>query len=150
VIKEFKGKWAALSNFEPCLILYKGIVYPSTEHAFMSAKNESPEWKEACANTGFTCGQIKRKGRKIDLVPEWDSIKEQVMLDVNTVKYSKEPYSSYLLSTGTQYIEEGNRWGDKIWGVCLKTGIGDNLLGKVLMKIRKKHQYEKESAKNYL
>lgn len=34
----------------------------------------------------------------------------------------------------TDPIIEVNNWGDTYWGVC--NGIGDNHLGKILMKIR--------------
>ena len=40
-----------------------------------------------------------------------------------------------LLATGDAYLEEGNTWGDRIWGVY--QGQGENRLGKILMKIRK-------------
>jgi predicted NAD-dependent protein-ADP-ribosyltransferase YbiA (DUF1768 family) len=39
-----------------------------------------------------------------------------------------------LLATGDSVLEEGNTWGDRIWGVY--QGQGDNRLGKILMKIR--------------
>ena len=31
-------------------------------------------------------------------------------------------------------LEEGNTWGDRVWGVC--QGQGENRLGKILMKVR--------------
>ncbi|NWN81082.1 NADAR family protein, partial [Bacillus sp. (in: firmicutes)] len=39
-----------------------------------------------------------------------------------------------LLQTGESILIEGNTWGDKIWGVC--NGVGENKLGKILMKVR--------------
>jgi hypothetical protein len=33
-------------------------------------------------------------------------------------------------------LVEGNRWGDQFWGVDLRTGLGENHLGKILMKVR--------------
>lgn len=39
-----------------------------------------------------------------------------------------------LLKTGNAELIEGNDWGDKIWGQV--NGIGENNLGKILMKIR--------------
>ncbi|CAM0109837.1 hypothetical protein VPH166E361_0119 [Vibrio phage 166E36-1] len=43
---------------------------------------------------------------------------------------------SKLLDTSDVELVEGNWWGDKYWGVCLKTGEGENNLGKLLMKVR--------------
>jgi len=39
-----------------------------------------------------------------------------------------------LLQTGDEELIEGNKWGDRFWGVC--KGKGKNNLGKILMKIR--------------
>ncbi len=41
-----------------------------------------------------------------------------------------------LLATGDAELIEGNDWGDTIWGMC--DGEGENLLGKILMKVRDK------------
>jgi predicted NAD-dependent protein-ADP-ribosyltransferase YbiA (DUF1768 family) len=39
-----------------------------------------------------------------------------------------------LLATGDAILEEGNDWGDQVWGVV--NGVGKNRLGKILMKVR--------------
>jgi predicted NAD-dependent protein-ADP-ribosyltransferase YbiA (DUF1768 family) len=39
-----------------------------------------------------------------------------------------------LIATGDAYLEEGNSWNDRYWGVC--DGQGENHLGKILMKVR--------------
>lgn len=39
-----------------------------------------------------------------------------------------------LLATGDAYLEEGNTWGDRIWGTV--NGSGANRLGVILMQIR--------------
>ena len=41
-----------------------------------------------------------------------------------------------LLETGDSELIEGNTWGDREWGVDLKTNEGQNKLGKILMKVR--------------
>lgn len=41
-----------------------------------------------------------------------------------------------MIATGGEDLVEGNRWNDKFWGVCLKTGRGENWLGKLLMQVR--------------
>jgi predicted NAD-dependent protein-ADP-ribosyltransferase YbiA (DUF1768 family) len=37
-----------------------------------------------------------------------------------------------------------NTWSDTFWGVDLKTGKGDNNLGKLIMKIRKENRNERD------
>ena len=53
-------------------------------------------------------------------------------------KFSHEPLRSKLIATGSEYIQEGNWWGDTFWGVDLKADHphGDNRLGIMLMEIR--------------
>lgn len=40
---------------------------------------------------------------------------------------------------------EGNTWGDKVWGVC--DGIGENNLGKTLMRIRSEQKMSSLNGK---
>ena len=41
-----------------------------------------------------------------------------------------------LLATGDKLLVEGNRRGDTCWGVDVRTGQGENRLGRILMKVR--------------
>ena len=41
-----------------------------------------------------------------------------------------------LIETGNAELLEGNTWGDTHFGVCSKTGVGENVLGKILMRVR--------------
>ena len=57
------------------------------------------------------------------------------MYVINFEKFSCNFYLLHkLLTTGDAKIVEGNTWGDTFWGVC--GGVGENHLGKVLMRIR--------------
>ena len=54
-----------------------------------------------------------------------------------------------LNSIGTKIVDtedmeliEGNSWGDTFWGVC--DGVGENNLGKVLMRVRDRLNKEEE------
>ena len=136
MIDNFTGKYKWLSNFERVEIEYKGKTYPSTEHAFVSEKNDSEEWREFCADPNLTCVAVKKAGNATQLRNDWEEIKTQVMLDVCTIKFKKEPYRTMLLETGTQELVEGTTWGDKVWGIDIYTGEGENRLGIILMKIR--------------
>ena len=52
---------------------------------------------------------------------------------LRTARRATDRYAK-LLATGDAQLEEGNTWGDRIWGVY--QGQGDNRLGKILMKVR--------------
>lgn len=137
IIDLFDGEFAFLSNFFPCKIVFDGRVFESSEHLFMSFKQESEEWKDICSTGGFTPGQIKRKARKIELRPDWEEIKFDCMEKALIAKFSQsEKLKEKLLSTGDSILIETTSWGDKIWGICDKTGEGTNMLGKILMKVR--------------
>ena len=45
-----------------------------------------------------------------------------------------EDLKAKLLATGDEHLEEGNTWGDRIWGTV--NGKGQNHLGKTLMRVR--------------
>lgn len=135
MIGEFQGEYRWLSNFMPAIIVLDGITYPSVEHAYVSAKSDSKQWKEYCSRTDISAAQIKRDGR--DKNPSnWNEIKLDVMAECVQQKFNQEPYKSQLIATGNRYIREGNRWKDKYWGFCLKTNEGENNLGKLIMNNR--------------
>lgn len=136
MIKEFQGEYRWLSNFAPCKIFYEGLVYGSVENAYQATK--TLDETERLRLSTMTSGEAKRYSRTLTVRSDWDDIKLNVMRDLSCIKYSKEPYLSKLVGTGDSHIQEGNRWGDKFWGVCLKTGEGQNNLGLLLMDIRDK------------
>jgi ribA/ribD-fused uncharacterized protein len=108
------------------------------EHAYMSAKSDDVRWYLKCTDESITAGRIKRMSKNILLVKNWDYIKVEVMRECLVQKFSQEPYKTMLLETGDTYIQEGNFWGDRFWGVDLETGEGENKLGKLIMEIREK------------
>lgn len=134
-IDSFSGDYEFLSNFYHCptMIEYKGRKFPTTEHAFQAAKckNESDIDKFLECETP---GQAKRLGRQIELRDDWEQVKVEIMTDVVRQKFQDEQLQIMLLKTGDAYLEEGNTWHDRFWGVC--DGIGQNWLGRILMQIR--------------
>ncbi|AHX01153.1 hypothetical protein M316_0088 [Nitrincola phage 1M3-16] len=138
MIETFKKEpYTFLSNMYPCEVLYKGRVFKSSEAAYQSAKSGDENWKDWCASEDNPY-LIKKKSRQVDIKEDWDEYKKKVMWNILKRKYSIEPLRSKLLETGDEFIQEGNWWGDKFWGVCLKTGEGENYLGRMLMEIRRR------------
>jgi len=139
MILEFKDEFSFLSNFFPCKVVIGLKEFPSSEHAFMSFKNTSDEWQKECQRKDLTCGQIKRLGRKIDLVHDWEEVKFNAMKIAVLSKFRQnKDLGEKLIATGNQNLVEGNVWGDIVWGVCLKSNpnIGENHLGRILMQVR--------------
>lgn len=132
MIEQFKDRYRWLSNFTPCSINLDGINYRSVEHAYMSAKSNDLKWKYFCRDT-YNPVEVKKASRKIKLVYDWDKVKIDIMEKCIDQKFNQEPFLTKLLATGDQHIQEGNYWGDKFWGVDLKTGKGKNILGILIM-----------------
>lgn len=139
-INEFKGEFRFLSNFYPCLIEYKGIKYPTSEHAFQAAKSPFKSIKIQISNLK-TPGDSKRKGRSIEIKENWESIKVEEMIKILKIKFKAgSNLSEKLLKTRDKILIEGNYWHDNFWGNCYckqcENKPGKNALGKILMKIR--------------
>lgn len=136
IIEQFRGEYRWLSNFHNCKIEFDGYTYPTAEHAFMSAKSNSIEWKEFCSDSRRTPGEVKKAGKKVELIEDWDNKKFDVMKKIQQIKYNQEPFKSLLLKTKDKHIQEGNYWNDLEWGFCLKTFKGNNRLGEIIMEVR--------------
>jgi len=136
MINQFKDEYRWLSNFVPCSIELDGQMYKSVEHAYQSAKSEDDwNWKEFCV-LETNPAEVKRQAKHISLRKDWNIIRDDIMRDCLRQKFSQEPYKRLLLDTKNEQIQEGNWWGDEYWGVNLKTGKGQNKLGKMIMQIR--------------
>lgn len=138
VIREFTGKYRFLSNFYPCTVRFSdGRVAKSSEHAYMACKTTDAGQRDrilACE----TPAQAKRLGRSIPLRDGWNDMRVEVMEACLRSKFSNPELRSKLLATGEAELVEGNKWGDKFWGVC--NGVGENQLGKLLMKLRAEYR----------
>ena len=132
-IKGWFGEYRFLSNFHICSIPHNGMIFASTESAYMAAKTE--RIVDKLMFTNILPIEAKSLGMKVPLKANWESIKLQVMYDVNLTKYLQHSdLREKLLATGDKYLEETNWWNDQYWGVC--NGKGENMLGKTLMKVR--------------
>lgn len=138
MIKEFQGQYRWLSNFAPVQIRLGDYLYPSVEHAYMSAKSDAVDWKEFCATPANTAGTVKRRSREVLLVDDWEGKKVEVMAECLGQKFRQQPYKDKLLATKDMLIQEGNTWGDRFWGVDLRANPpkGQNMLGQLIMRVR--------------
>ena len=80
---------------------------------------------------------LRQEVKKVKLREDWEDIKLEVMHNVVFNKFVNKSTSNLgykLIYTGDAELIEGNNWKDKYWGVY--NGIGENHLGKILMKVR--------------
>lgn len=85
-------------------------------------------------------GEAKRFSKSIQLRPDWEKIKVEVMRELLKEKFSQPLFKILLLSSGEEELIEGNWWHDQFWGSCecqKHSQIpGQNMLGNLLMEIR--------------
>lgn len=131
MIDYFVGQYYFLSNFFEAPVTYEGRTYRNNEAAFQAAKCPGRESEFQFLDPSTA----KRKGRRVQLRSDWEVVKFQIMKDIVRAKFTQnKELADMLLDTGTEELQEGNTWGDRIWGVC--TGTGQNRLGKILMEVR--------------
>ena len=137
-INSFSGEYAFLSNFYPAVIQWSGILYPTNEHAFQAAKSLDLQTRRKIAQAG-TPGLAKRAGRLVSLREDWEDEKIYIMTDIVHAKFLQHGHlRNLLIGTGDAFLEEGNTWGDRTWGTV--NGVGRNLLGIILMEVRRSVQ----------
>lgn len=133
-ITMFAGPFRFLSNFWEAPTFYEGVEYPTSEHAYQAAKVASPMLKKAILNCK-TPGEAKKLAKSFTRRADWDDVKLGVMETILRSKFARPDMRMALMGTGDAEITEGNTWNDTFWGVC--KGVGENHLGKLLMKLRK-------------
>lgn len=98
-INSFEGPYRFLSNFWMYTVVYEGIAFPSSEHAYQAAKTLDIEKRKQIADCR-TAGDSKRAGRKLSIRPDWEEVKYKIMVDILTSKFKKEPIRSWLKTQG--------------------------------------------------
>ena len=133
-IDNFRGKYFFLSNFYEAPVTYDGITYRNNEAAFQAQKTLDRRLRLRFAD--LDPSEAKRLGRQVKLRPDWEDVKVDLMLQIVRAKFKQnEDLAERLLETGDKHLIEGNNWGDTFWGKV--NGHGENLLGQILMKVRK-------------
>jgi ribA/ribD-fused uncharacterized protein len=142
-----------LSNFIPktLSIDYMGHKFNTSEQLFMYIKAKffnDHEKAYEIATKGQEPREAKRMGREVVGYDEsiWSKYREDAMYQAVLLKFqSDEKLKQQLLDTGDKILVEGTPM-DPIWGVMIKwdddrildekNWRGQNLLGKVLMRVR--------------
>jgi ribA/ribD-fused uncharacterized protein len=158
VITSFAGPHWFLSNFAllrvPCEVRWEseGLVWPAAtvEHGYQACKMVSREDFELVIGAR-TPGRAKYLGRSLPFRANWNEVKFDVMEKLLRQKFSEPSMQQQLLATGEEYLIEGNRWNDRIWGACPGKAadggdiwVGENHLGLLLMKVRDELRKERQ------
>lgn len=139
-VKGFFGEYRWLSNFHFCPVYFEGLKYPTSENAYQAAKVIASE-----RELFLTCKptESKRIWKNLSLLHNaqtWDDNKADIMKIILVDKFYRNLDLRFkLLDTGNKYLEETNHWHDNFFGVCICKkceGLGQNQLGKILMKVR--------------
>jgi ribA/ribD-fused uncharacterized protein len=141
-IGRFAGPWRPLSNFAPAVFDLDGLRFVTSEQAFNALKTLDPK-QRAWVAAAKDAQQAKERGQKVTLQPRWDDVvRYTTMRRVLRAKFAAHPARvEFLLSTGMALLVEGNTWHDQHWGDCLCgrlacQRVGENHLGRALMRLR--------------
>jgi len=139
VIDKFIDEEFFLSNFYIHPFKWNGKEYKSVEHAYQASKCDN-EAEHDWIRLMDSAGKAKRNGMKVRLRKDWESVKENIMLELLRVKFSDPELKKKLKDTKNYELIEGNYWHDNFFGNCTcqncKDIEGQNKLGKLLMQVR--------------
>lgn len=141
-IDSFRHDFGFLSNFYEATIYVGGKRYASVEHAYQAHKTLDPNAHELI-RTAPSPSTAKKLGKAVQLRPDWDAVKVDLMRKFVTLKFENPFLRPLLLATADAVLIEGNTWNDTFWGVC--RGQGQNWLGKILMDVREVCRAEQAS-----
>lgn len=139
MIEKFRGKYSWLSNFHPCTVEYGDLIFGSVELFYIAMKTKDNLLRyNISLMDSSEAGKLKKESKSWAVRSDWDDIKLGVMEYGLREKFKDSALRQKLLETENQNIQEGNYWNDRFWGVDLKIdpNIGENHLGRLLMKIR--------------
>lgn len=139
IITRFIGEYRFLSNFYESPVRLDSTEYATVEHAFQAAKTLDLKERVKILEAD-TPGKAKKLGRKVTLREDWEQVKMSIMEALVFHKFEEnKALAAALVATGDAELIEGNNWGDEIWGMVVEADgalVGENLLGKILMKVR--------------
>lgn len=131
------GPTAGMSNFSIHSVEIVGLgLFPTAEAAFHAHKDPTNEKYIKKQENSYSPRVSKRLGRECNLRPDWEDVKDEVMMKVITAKFLQhDSIRTNLLRTGLRPIIE--RSMDPHWGDA-RNGSGKNMMGKLLVRLRNK------------
>lgn len=129
-------EYGAFSNFAPFPLLLNDRVWPTSEHFFQAQKfSGTPHEEEVRRAKSPMIAARMGRSRKRPLRPDWERVKDDVMLQALRAKFGQhEALKAMLLGTGEAPLVEHAR-NDAYWADG-GDGSGRNKLGLLLMRVR--------------
>lgn len=139
MISAFEGEYIFLNTFFYVPIEYQGITYSCAEAAIQAQKTVLIEERQTFAS--LPAGLSRSRGRRLIPRSSWDKIRNQVVYEVNYIKFNEnEDLKQKLLATQDEEIYYYNTWHDNWLGECTcrrcKNRRHYNILGIALTQIR--------------
>jgi ribA/ribD-fused uncharacterized protein len=130
------GDYGCFSNFSRHSIFLNGKRWPTSEHYFQAQKFAGEAGEEEIRKAAKPAQAASMgRDRKRPLRRDWESVKEQVMMDALRAKFTQhEELKATLLGTGDAVLVEHTA-NDSYWADG-GDGSGKNRLGHLLMKLR--------------
>lgn len=134
--------YGAFSNLYRRPIVFEGVTYPTSEHAYQAGKarkKEVAEWLMAAPSPALLA-MAAHGLYQWDIAPNWSKTKFDRMLAVLIAKFSQHAdLAALLLATGDAELVETARVDsavNRLWGQV--NGQGQNMLGRLLMQVRER------------
>lgn len=133
----YEREFYVFSNFSSFAIFWKGLLFPTSEHAYHWEKFVGrPEIQSEIlfARSAHDALKIAHEN-KDKYIANWDELKLYIMTDICRAKLQQHPYvMKKLMQTGGRLIIEDS-WRDDYWGWGPNQD-GHNHLGEIWMKLR--------------
>lgn len=80
-------------------------------------------------------GKPIERGGRITVREDWNIVRLTLMEQFTREKFgTNHELRERLIETRGSLLIESNTWNDTFWGIC--NGVGENNLGKIIMKVR--------------
>ena len=140
-IRFYTPEFYVFNNFSAHAIEFRGKLYPTCEHAYQAAKCTDPEGQEAIRNarSPLEAKRLANETYKAARDPDWGDKKVAVVDEILRAKLAQHPEAQEALrASGDEEIVEDSPT-DHFWGAGAD-GSGQNILGKLWMKIRDEYR----------
>ncbi len=134
---KINDEYGCFSNFAHYDFKLDGKRWMTSEHYFQAQKFSGTEFEDIIRllDNPMKAAEMGRN-KDLPLREDWEQVKDDIMRKAVCAKFTQNHEIRHILmSTGKETIIE-NTINDYYWG-CGKDGSGKNMLGIILMEVRK-------------